>query len=105
MTSNRPRVRPYSCTSRLMFRLPSYWLMFFVYVPTWSMSPVIVTFGAGACARAGGARTPGTATRATARINRLLITTSSKRGELQERTAVVHLGRQPQHKQPKDCGA
>src|SRR6266403_1927652 len=62
--------------------------MFFVYVPISSMNPVIVTFGAGACAMAGGARTPRTATRATASINSLLITASSKRGELQQRIAV-----------------
>src|SRR5437763_11501289 len=43
------------------------------------MNPVIVTFGAGACAMAGGARTPRTATRVTASTNSLLITASSKR--------------------------
>src|SRR5438874_1263476 len=46
--------------------------MFRVYVPTLSMNPVIVTFGAGACAMAGGASIPRTATRATARTNSLL---------------------------------
>src|SRR2546430_790759 len=43
------------------------------------MNPVIVTFGAGACAMAGGTKTPRTATRVTASTNSLLITASSKR--------------------------
>src|SRR5712664_964189 len=76
--------------------------MFFVYVPTWSMSPVIVTFGAGACAMAGGARTPSMATRATARINSLLITASLKESELQQRTAVVPP--RPTATTEADCG-
>src|SRR5687768_1080060 len=51
--------------------------MLLVYVPIWSMIPVIVTFGAGACAMAG-TTIPKTATRATATTNSLLITASSK---------------------------
>src|SRR5882724_6898019 len=78
MTSKRPRVRPYAWMSLLRLMLPSNALMFFVYVPTMSINPVIVTFGAGACAIAG-ATSPRTATRATASTNSLLITASSKR--------------------------
>src|SRR5437879_5456636 len=51
--SGRNRVRAYHSLSLLRVRLPSY-----VFRPadvTWSNSPVIVTFGAGACANPGGA--------------------------------------------------
>ena len=43
------------------------------------MNPVIVTFGAGAWAMTGGASIPMKATRATAKINSLLITASLMR--------------------------
>src|SRR5260370_17751141 len=66
------------------------------------MNPVIVTFGAGACAMAGGARTPRTATRATASTNSLLITASSKKRVSCSNVCCAAKGRQPQQKQTAD---
>src|SRR5437879_4191680 len=66
------------------------------------MNPVIVTFGAGACAMAGGARTPRTATRVTASTNSLLITASSKRVSCSN---VLLCRQRPTATTEADCGA
>src|SRR2546426_11182456 len=52
-------------------------LMFCSAVVVWSMKPSIVTFGAGAWANTGGARTPRRASAANATVSPLLITASS----------------------------
>src|SRR5438105_1076728 len=52
-------------------------LMFCSAVVVWSMKPSIVTFGAGAWANTGGARTPRRASTANATVSPLLITASS----------------------------
>src|SRR5262245_16775973 len=51
--SGRNRVRAYHSRSLSREKLPSYW--FLPAAVIWSKVPLIVTFGAGACASAGGA--------------------------------------------------
>src|SRR5947199_9881915 len=73
--SGRNRVVAYHSLSLVRPKLPSW--TFELADVTWSKSPVIVTFGAGACARTGGASIATVTKAKTAMTRNFLITASS----------------------------
>src|SRR5207244_10396193 len=73
--SGRNRVVAYHSLSLVRPKLLSW--TFALADVTWSMSPVIVTFGAGACARTGGASIATVTKAKTAMTRNFLITASS----------------------------